>query len=92
VKVGNRGRGGEKWRDNANIESKQQKHAPDGSFLNDAVWQDCPGCEKCEPNGGLVLRRGSWRCTKSHEHILMLTKTYVEAHGDAPSPTSISLC
>jgi DNA modification methylase len=37
-------------------------------------WQDCPGCPKCESNGGLVLRRGSWRCTSAHEHIFMFVK------------------
>ncbi len=40
-----------------------------------AQWQDCPGCEKCLPNDGLVLRHGSWRPTESHEYILMLTKS-----------------
>lgn len=39
-----------------------------------ASWQDCPGCAVCAPNDGLVLRRGSWRPTRSHEIILMLTK------------------
>lgn len=39
-----------------------------------ATWQDCPGCPVCAPNDGLVLRRGSWRPTRSHEVILMLTK------------------
>lgn len=39
-----------------------------------AVWEDCPGCPKCLPNGGLVLRKGSWRCTSSWEPILMLAK------------------
>jgi DNA modification methylase len=37
-------------------------------------WQDCPGCEKCLPNGGLILRRGSGRCTTAHEYIFMFTK------------------
>jgi len=40
-----------------------------------AEWQDCPGCPKCEPNGGYVLRKGSWRCTKAHEYLFMLTKS-----------------
>ena len=40
-----------------------------------AEWIDCPGCEKCNPNDGLVLRKGSWRPTNSYEHILMLTKS-----------------
>lgn len=36
---------------------------------------DCPGCPKCAPNDGLVLRKGSWRPTNDYEVILMLTKT-----------------
>ena len=39
-----------------------------------AKWTDCPGCPKCSPNGGYVLRRGSWRHTRAHETVLMLTK------------------
>lgn len=38
-------------------------------------WVDCPGCPRCSPNDGLVLRRGSWRPTDSYEVLLMLTKT-----------------
>ena len=38
----------------------------------EAIWQDCPGCPKCSPNDGLVLRRGSWRPTTAHEKVLML--------------------
>ena len=40
-----------------------------------AEYTDCPGCEKCAVSGGLVLRRGAWRPTTSHEYIFMLTKT-----------------
>jgi len=50
----------------------------DGSFDNKSKltkWIDCPGCEKCLPNDGLVLRKGSWRPTNSYEFILMLTKS-----------------
>ena len=36
---------------------------------------DCPGCERCLPHGGYVLRRGCWRPTSSYEPILMLAKT-----------------
>jgi DNA modification methylase len=43
--------------------------------INKAQWIDCPGCEKCSPNGGLILRRGSWRCTKGHEYIFQLVKS-----------------
>jgi len=51
--------------------------ARDGrDFANhDKEWVDCPGCPKCAPNDGLILRRGSWRPTDSYEFILMLTKT-----------------
>ena len=36
---------------------------------------DCPGCPKCNPNDGYILRKGSWRPTDSFEYILMLTKS-----------------
>lgn len=39
------------------------------------VWESCPGCPKCTPNNGLVLRKGSWRTTTSHESIFMFAKT-----------------
>lgn len=40
-----------------------------------AQWQDCPGCPKCEPNDGLVLRKGSGRPTRAHEYLFLLAKT-----------------
>lgn len=40
-----------------------------------AQWSDCPGCPKCAPNGGYVLRRGSGRCTTAHEYVFILTKS-----------------
>ncbi len=45
-----------------------------GKRVGNAQWEDCPGCPRCEPNNGLVLRRGSWRCTSSWEPVLMLAK------------------
>lgn len=49
---------------------------PDNGIVRDAAeWRDCPGCPKCEPNDGLVLRRGSWRPTKAHEYIFLLAKS-----------------
>lgn len=39
-----------------------------------AQWADCPGCAKCLPHGGYVLRRGSWRPTSSWEPVLLLAK------------------
>jgi len=44
----------------------------DESWL--AQWAPCPGCPKCQDSDGLVLRRGSWRTTVSHDYIYMLTK------------------
>ena len=40
-----------------------------------AEWEECPGCARCAPNGGLVLRRGSWRPTRSHEYVFQLAKS-----------------
>jgi len=40
-----------------------------------AVWQDCPGCDLCNPHDGYVLRKGSWRPTTTHEYIFLLTKS-----------------
>jgi hypothetical protein len=40
-----------------------------------AKWRACPGCEKCTPNGGLVLRRGRWRQTTAHEFVFMFAKS-----------------
>ena len=50
---------------------------PDSSRNPDlqAQWIDCTGCDKCNHNGGYVLRQGSWRSTSSHEHIFQLTKS-----------------
>lgn len=42
---------------------------------------DCPGCPKCTPNDGLVLRRGSWRPTTSHEYLFQLAKS-IDYFGD----------
>lgn len=50
----------------------------------DFVLIDCPGCEKCLPNGGLVLRRGKWRPTTAHEYVFMFSKSdKYFADGDA---------
>ena len=55
-----------------------------GDGNHQAEWTDCPGCTKCADNDGLVLRKGSWRCTSSHEYIFMLTKSMgYYADGDA---------
>lgn len=38
-------------------------------------YVDCPGCDKCRPNGGLVLRKGNWRCTTAHEYVFQFAKS-----------------
>lgn len=40
----------------------------------EGTYTDCPGREKCEENGGYVLKRGSWRHTRAHEMVIMCTK------------------
>jgi hypothetical protein len=47
-----------------------------------AKYTECPGCKKCEPNDGLVLRKAAWRPTKSKEYLFMLTKSD-KYYGDA---------
>lgn len=42
---------------------------------NHAKYIDCPGCEKCSPNGGYILRQGSWRPSRGHEYVFMFTKS-----------------
>lgn len=36
---------------------------------------DCPGCPKCDANGGYVLKRGSWRPTRAHEYIFLFANS-----------------
>jgi len=45
-----------------------------GPGKENAEWADCPGCPKCSPTGGLVLRRGNGRPTKATERILRCAK------------------
>ncbi len=67
-------RGNEAYRVGSNPDKPQQDH--DGKGFKPAVqWQDCPGCPKCQPNGGLVLRKGSWRPTRAHEYLFLLAKS-----------------
>ena len=48
---------------------------PMGGGNHRAEWGDCPGCPKCAPNDGLVLRRGSGRPTRAHEYVFQFTKS-----------------
>lgn len=45
-----------------------------GGRHHEVEWQDCPGCDKCSPNEGYVLRWGSGRPTNKYETIGILTK------------------
>src|SRR5262245_27184566 len=66
-------RGGASERDAYQGSFNDRYHRDEGH----AQWVDCPGCPKCAPHGGYVLRRGSGRCTSSWEPILMLAKSPV---------------
>jgi hypothetical protein len=68
------GRGKETQRMGTFPDRPQQDHNGK-DFKPSTEWTECPGCERCEANGGLVLRQGSWRPTDAYEHILMLTKS-----------------
>jgi phage N-6-adenine-methyltransferase len=57
---------------------------PHGDDIRDrglARWKLCPGCPKCDPNGGMVLRKGSWRPTTAHEYIFQFAKSE-DYYGD----------
>src|SRR6516225_2725520 len=66
VKIGNKRSQDSSW----SMDGKAESHRTH----REVHWKDCPGCDRCTPNGGLVLRRGSWRPTSSWEPILMLAK------------------
>lgn len=63
----------------AGWDSREQTHdALAGNYQDrqhEPTWQGCPGCEKCTPNDGLVLRKGAWRPATAHEYIFLLTKS-----------------
>lgn len=40
-----------------------------------AQWSPCPGCKKCEPHDGYLLRKGSGRATSAYEMLFMFAKT-----------------
>ena len=46
-----------------------------GGFLPRTKWADCPGCVKCQANGGFILRKGAWRPTESVEYVFQFAKT-----------------
>jgi hypothetical protein len=62
-------------RGNAAMLNAEQRHMSGMAEGWLAEWEPCPGCPRCEANGGLVLRRGAWRPTKAHEQVFLLAKT-----------------
>jgi len=46
-----------------------------GTYTHPVIFKDCPGCDKCDPNGGYILRKGSGRCTTAHEYIFQFVKS-----------------
>lgn len=65
---------------NVDNRNRQGDPARSGGYRSDvasnstAKWTDCPGCPKCESNDGYILKRGSWRHTRAHEFVFMLSK------------------
>jgi DNA modification methylase len=62
--------------------------------IRETMWRDCPGCPKCSPHGGYVLKRGNGRPTNSTEAVLMFAKSetyYYDSHSvrEPVSPVSI---
>ena len=53
----------------------RNRDAIGGVWLGGAEFAICPGCDKCRPNGGYVLRRGKWRPTTAHEYIFLFSKS-----------------
>lgn len=50
-------------------------HVDGSDFDSRAPAVDCPGCERCALHGGLILTKGAWRPTRSHEQIFLLAKS-----------------
>jgi DNA modification methylase len=66
-----------KTQDNNTRGGPHRGYVAHGATINDSIraqYTDCPGCPRCEPHGGYVLRRGSWRHTRAQEVVLHLTK------------------
>jgi len=60
-------------------------------YEQEVKWSDCPGCKVCEPNGGYVLRQGSWRPTNSWEYLYLFAKSpKYYGDGDAVKEALVS--
>ena len=56
--------------------------------------EECPGCPKCEPHGGYVLRMNAGRPTKAHSYVFILSKSekyYFDSEGVRESHQPASL-
>ena len=71
-------------------DSQKPVAAYDGKDFARNEYEPCPGCKKCIPNGGYVLRRGKWRPTNSFEYLFQFSKggDYF-GDGDAVAEASI---
>ena len=67
-------RGQEPYRAGSNPSRPPQQDHNGSAFKASVQWEDCPGCDRCKANDGLVLRHGSWRTTPSFEPLLMFSK------------------
>ena len=70
---GNVGRATEKH--SAHVGTQDHLKGNPNKFKADVIWKECEGCEKCLPNGKMVLRKGSWRTTPNSEMIFQFSKT-----------------
>lgn len=61
------------------VQTKGKPHSQrseDGKEFDRKVkWRLCPGCDKCRPNNGLILRRSRWRPSNSFEYIFLFSKS-----------------
>lgn len=62
--------------------SCETRSAQTASVEHGTQYEPCPGCPKCSPNDGYILRRGRFRTTTSHEYIFMFSKSK-HYHADA---------
>lgn len=62
-----------KWQ-NREGDSYADGHVSDIRNREAAEWSPCPGCPKCNPHGGYVLRKGKGRCTTGHEYVFVFSK------------------
>ena len=81
-RAANAGRDGDLTRQGAGVAARAQREEYNATKAE--AWADCPGCPKCLPHGGYVLRKGQWRTTSSHEYCFIFVKSdryYADAAG-----------